>query len=64
MTVQRYSSNKDRTMQTGSTSCGQTINRRCDEPRCAKPMARGQMWRGLRYCAQCYEAKAGKKVAA
>lgn len=62
MSAHRYSSNKDRTMDRGSSAGGMVIARRCDEPRCAKPMARGQMWRGLRYCAGCYEAKA-KKVA-
>ena len=64
MSIERYSSNKDRTMQGGSVSVGQTINRRCDEPRCGKPMAQGRMWRGLRYCPACFEAKAAKREAA
>lgn len=69
MSTERYSSTRDRTMQGGAVSVGQTISRRCDEPRCGKPrcgkpMAQGRMWRGLRYCPGCYEAKVAKREAA
>jgi len=63
MTVHRYSTNKDRTAQQSTGGGGLFINRRCDEPRCKRPISKGETYHGLRYCLACYAVKA-QKVAA
>jgi hypothetical protein len=63
MTIDRYSTNKDRTMQSTNNGGGMVINRRCDTPRCPRPPAKGARYHGLDYCAACHASKT-QKVAA
>ena len=62
MTTERYSSNKDRTMQGAPSGQGMAIGRRCND--CKKPVGVGRkVYRLLDYCAACHASKA-QKVAA
>ncbi len=62
MTVHRYSTEKDRTMQGSTGSGGMHIGRRCNEWK--KPVGTGRkVHRLLDYCAACHAAKMGKVAA-
>ena len=57
MSTERYGNNADRSMQQPCGGQGLAITRRCDEPRCARPMRQGHRRGGLYYCAACFERK-------